>query len=112
MQQAATACRIASADKPVADIAAADIAAADTAVADTAVVGIAAVGIAAAGTAAGIAAADTIAFGDSSNDLSMLHAAGIGVAMGNASEEVKAACEAVTLSNDQDGVAAYLEQLL
>ena len=60
----------------------------------------------------GIVAADTIAFGDSSNDLSMLYAAGIGVAMGNASEEVKAACEAVTLSNDQDGVAAYLEQFI
>ena len=60
----------------------------------------------------GLDASDTIAFGDSSNDLSMLRAAGIGVAMGNASEEVKSACDAVTLTNDQDGVAAYLEQLL
>ena len=60
----------------------------------------------------GLSAADTIAFGDSSNDISMLRAAGIGVAMGNASEEVKAACGVVTLTNDQNGVAAYLEQYL
>ncbi len=60
----------------------------------------------------GLSASDTIAFGDSSNDLSMLRAAGIGVAMGNASEEVKAACGAVTLTNYQNGVAAYLEQYL
>ena len=60
----------------------------------------------------GLSASDTIAFGDSSNDLSMLRAAGIGVAMGNASEEVKAACGAVTLTNDQNGVAAYLEQYI
>ncbi len=60
----------------------------------------------------GLAAADTIAFGDSSNDLSMLRAAGTGVAMGNASEDVKASCDAVTLTNDQEGVAAYLEQYL
>ncbi len=60
----------------------------------------------------GLSSADTIAFGDSSNDLSMLRAAGTGVAMGNASEEVKAACDAVTLTNDQNGVAAYLEWYL
>ena len=60
----------------------------------------------------GLSAADTVAFGDSSNDLSMLRSAGTGVAMGNASEEVKAACDAVTLTNDQNGVAAYLEQYL
>lgn len=60
----------------------------------------------------GLDASDTIAFGDSSNDLSMLRAAGTGVAMGNASEEVKSVCDAVTLTNDQDGVASYLEQHL
>lgn len=53
---------------------------------------------------------DTIAFGDSSNDLTMLQAAGEGVAMGNAADELKALCDAVTLSNDDDGVAAYLER--
>jgi Cof subfamily protein (haloacid dehalogenase superfamily) len=53
---------------------------------------------------------DTIAFGDSSNDLTMLQAAGVGVAMGNAAEELKALCDAVTLSNEDDGVAVYLER--
>ena len=60
----------------------------------------------------GMTAADTIAFGDSSNDLSMLRAAGTGIAMGNASDEVKKQCQSVTLTNDQEGVAAYLEQYL
>ena len=58
----------------------------------------------------GLTAADTIAFGDSSNDLSMLRAAGVGIAMGNASDEVKNQCQVITLSNDQEGVAAFLEQ--
>ena len=43
-----------------------------------------------------IPAADTIAFGDSSNDLRMLRAAGTSVAMGNAAPEVRAACDYVT----------------
>lgn len=60
----------------------------------------------------GVSAADTVAFGDSSNDLSMLCAAGTGVAMGNASVEVKAACDAVTAPNTDDGVAQYLEKYL
>lgn len=60
----------------------------------------------------GIPQEDTIAFGDSSNDLSMLLAAGTGVAMGNASAEVKQVCRAVTDTNDQDGVAIYLEQFV
>ena len=58
----------------------------------------------------GLPREDTIAFGDSSNDLTMLRAAGVGVAMGNASEEIKAACDAVTAPNTADGVAQYLEQ--
>lgn len=58
----------------------------------------------------GVSRADTVAFGDSSNDLSMLRAAGVGVAMGNASDEVKAACDAVTAPNTEDGVAQYIEQ--
>lgn len=46
-----------------------------------------------------------MAFGDSYNDMNMLEEAGIGVAMGNASEEIKAAADVITLSNDEDGVA-------
>ena len=57
----------------------------------------------------GIAERDTIAFGDSSNDLAMLRAAGVGVAMGNAAESVKAVCSAVTDTNENDGIASYLE---
>ena len=56
----------------------------------------------------GIPAADTIAFGDSSNDLRMLRAAGTSVAMGNAASEVRAVCDYVTEANDRDGVAAFL----
>lgn len=53
-------------------------------------------------------AADTIAFGDSSNDLRMLRAAGTSVAMGNAAPEVRAVCGCVTDTNDHDGVASFL----
>lgn len=47
---------------------------------------------------------DTVAFGDSMNDLEILQAAGIGIAMGNAIEELKAAADYVTDSISQDGV--------
>ncbi|MDO4867670.1 MAG: Cof-type HAD-IIB family hydrolase [Clostridia bacterium] len=58
--------------------------------------------------ALGIDPAETIAFGDSENDIPMLRAAGTGVAMANASEEVKAAADWVTLSNNENGIAAAL----
>ena len=48
---------------------------------------------------------DVLAFGDGSNDLDMLRTAGIGVAMGNAVEEVKAAADWVAPSNEEAGVA-------
>lgn len=53
--------------------------------------------------------ADMIAFGDGYNDLSMLKLAGMGVAMQNAAPEVKAEADYITLSNEEDGVAAALE---
>ena len=56
----------------------------------------------------GIPAEDTVAFGDSSNDLRMLRAVGTSVAMGNAAPEVRAVCDYVTDTNDRDGVAAFL----
>lgn len=43
-------------------------------------------------------------FGDSWNDLEMLEGVGIGVAMGNAEEKVKAAADFVTKPNDEDGI--------
>lgn len=48
---------------------------------------------------------DTIAMGDNFNDLGMLQAAGLSVAMGNAEEEIKQITDVVTLTNDEHGVA-------
>ena len=58
----------------------------------------------------GIGMDAVMAFGDSENDLTMLAAAGTGVAMGNALPEVKAAADMLTLANDEDGVAAAIEK--
>ena len=54
--------------------------------------------------------ANCMAFGDGLNDLSMVRMAGTGVAMANAAPEVLAAADYVTLSNDDDGVAAALRR--
>ena len=54
---------------------------------------------------------NVIAFGDDHNDIGMLKMCGIGVAMGNAIAEVKAVADTVTLTNDEDGVARFLEKL-
>lgn len=56
----------------------------------------------------GIPREETMAFGDGENDIAMLTAAGTGVAMGNASEQIRKAADEVTLTNDQDGVAAAI----
>lgn len=56
--------------------------------------------------------AETLAFGDAQNDIPMLRVAGVGVAMGNATQETKDAADRVTLSNNCDGIAAALESLL
>lgn len=58
----------------------------------------------------GIDYSNTIAFGDQQNDLSMIEKAGCGVAMGNAVEELKQKSDFITLSNDEDGIAIYLEK--
>ena len=44
--------------------------------------------------------------------VSMLQTAGLGIAMGNAPDSVKRCADFVTLSNDEDGVAAELERIL
>jgi hydroxymethylpyrimidine pyrophosphatase-like HAD family hydrolase len=62
--------------------------------------------------ALGIAPSETIAFRDAENDIPMLRAAGIGVAMANATACVKAAADHVTLSNNEDGIAAALAHFL
>ena len=58
----------------------------------------------------GIDLANTMAFGDGGNDIEMLRHAGIGVAMGNALEEVKLAADYVTSSVDEQGVANALRR--
>ena len=60
----------------------------------------------------GIDPSEVIAFGDAANDIPMLETAGMGVAMGNATETVKAAADMITCSNNEDGIAAALEKLL
>ena len=60
----------------------------------------------------GIAREETVAFGDDLNDVSMLKAAGLGVAMGNASAEARAAADIQTASCDENGVARTLATLL
>jgi Cof subfamily protein (haloacid dehalogenase superfamily) len=52
-----------------------------------------------------------LAFGDSRNDMEMLTYAGTGVAMGNASDAVKAAADRVAPTCDQEGVARIIEEL-
>ncbi|MBO4430246.1 MAG: HAD family phosphatase [Bacteroidaceae bacterium] len=60
----------------------------------------------------GMKKSEIIAFGDGYNDTSMLQFAGMGIAMGNAAEEIKKAADMVTLSNNDDGVAIALEKLI
>ena len=58
----------------------------------------------------GITAGDVVAFGDMPNDIPMLLWAGLGVAMGNAHHEAKAAADEVTTPNTDDGLARVLER--
>jgi hydroxymethylpyrimidine pyrophosphatase-like HAD family hydrolase len=61
----------------------------------------------------GVRQGEVVAFGDMPNDLPMLAWAGRGVAMANGHPAVRAAAHEVTVrSNEEDGVAAYLEELL
>lgn len=57
----------------------------------------------------GVDASEVIAFGDAENDIDMLSFAGIGVAMGNADEEVKRSADYVTTDIDDDGIANALK---
>ena len=60
----------------------------------------------------GVSRRDTIAFGDGGNDIEMLQWAGTGIAMGNASDSVKAQADMVTASVDDEGIEQALNQLL
>ena len=54
---------------------------------------------------------DTIAIGDDNNDLSMFEQVGYRVAVDNAIDIVKEKSDEITLSNDEDGVAVFLEKV-
>lgn len=60
----------------------------------------------------GLDISETAAIGDGFNDLPMLTAAGLGVAMGNANDEVKEQCGFVTDTCDNDGLAKFIEENL
>ncbi|MFK7758627.1 MAG: HAD hydrolase family protein [Phycisphaerales bacterium] len=60
----------------------------------------------------GIDPSRVAAIGDQVNDLTMIHGAGIGIAMGNAIDEVKDSSGYVTGTNDEDGVAIAIDCLL
>ncbi len=60
----------------------------------------------------GINKEEIVAIGDSENDLEMLNFAGFSVAMGNAEDFVKSACNMVTLTNDEGGVAYAINKII
>lgn len=55
---------------------------------------------------------ETVGFGDDKNDITLLKTAGVGVAMGNADDEVKKAADFVTVDCNSDGVAYALKHIL
>ena len=55
---------------------------------------------------------EVVAIGDNLNDIELLRTVGVGIAMGNAPEAVKAVADRVTGSNDEDGIAEAVEWLL
>ncbi|MDR3433305.1 MAG: sugar-phosphatase [Rouxiella aceris] len=60
----------------------------------------------------GIARENVMTLGDQENDIAMLEYAGLGVAMGNAIDSVKAISQFVTKSNREDGVAYAVEKFV
>ena len=53
-----------------------------------------------------------MACGDSENDIDIIKAAAVGVAMANADEDVKAVADYITLSNEENGVADVIRKLV
>ena len=51
-----------------------------------------------------------MAFGDDYNDFEIIKECGVGVAMGNAEEAIKEVAEYITATNEEDGVAKFLEE--
>lgn len=59
----------------------------------------------------GIKQSETMAFGDGFNDISMIKYVACGVAMSNGCDEIKSQADYITLSNDQDGVVYFLNNI-
>lgn len=59
-----------------------------------------------------IAKEEVISFGDNNNDILMIKNAGLGIAMGHSNEQVKKVAKFVTQTNDEDGVAKALENII
>ena len=55
---------------------------------------------------------DSVAVGDSNNDLTVLQTAGLSVAMGNATEEILSTCDMIVADNDHDGIAEVVDYLI
>jgi len=60
----------------------------------------------------GVCASETVYFGDDNDDVEAILNCGLGVAVANGIESVKASADVITESNDNDGVAIILEKLL
>ena len=67
-------------------------------------------GVAALAQSLGISMTEVMALGDNTNDIEMLRVAGWGVAMGQAPDAVKAAANAITASNRDDGAASAIKR--
>ncbi len=55
---------------------------------------------------------EVISFGDNNNDILMIKNAGLGIAMGHSNEQVKEVAKFVTKTNEEDGVAKALENII
>ena len=60
----------------------------------------------------GISLVEVMAVGDGINDMSLLSTAGLAVAMGNSSSEVKAVADYITLDVEQSGLATAINKFL
>lgn len=60
----------------------------------------------------GLDASEVMSLGDNENDLPMIEYAGLGVAMGNATENIKNAAQFITATNDEHGVAVAIERFV
>jgi hydroxymethylpyrimidine pyrophosphatase-like HAD family hydrolase len=59
-----------------------------------------------------ISASETTYFGDDHDDVEPIRMCGVGVAVSNAIDEVKAVADYIAESNDEDGVARFIERVI